>query len=152
MLTLFIESLTWWHWIVFGCILLIVEMNTGTFIMLGLGLSAIIVGLLSFFIPLDFRIAVSIFALLSLLIIWAWKHYFKHPSSTNIGQSNHTFDTLGTAITDIPLHKRGEVRFDTPVLGTSVWFATAEESINKDTRIEIVDINGQLIVVKALHT
>ena len=30
------ETIVWWHWIVLGFILLILEMNTGTFVMLGL--------------------------------------------------------------------------------------------------------------------
>ena len=50
------DTILWWHWIVLGFILLILEMSTGTFIMLGLGVAAIIVGLLVMYLanmPLD---------------------------------------------------------------------------------------------------
>ncbi|SFV55462.1 Putative activity regulator of membrane protease YbbK [hydrothermal vent metagenome] len=63
------ETFTWWHWILLGIILLIIEINIGTFFILGLGLSAIFVGVFSFFIPLGFIIEICIFSFLSLLII-----------------------------------------------------------------------------------
>jgi len=37
MLAVLNETIVWWHWIVIGLVLLILEMNTGTFVMLGLG-------------------------------------------------------------------------------------------------------------------
>jgi len=43
MLELF-SNVLWWHWVVVGLALLAVEMMTGTFILLGLGMAAILVG------------------------------------------------------------------------------------------------------------
>jgi len=152
MLTLLNESLLWWHWIVFGIVLLIVEMSTGTFFMLGLGVGAIIVGGLDAWLRLSFTLELTIWMVLSSVAIGLWFKYLKQKPITNSGQSNYRLDTLGVVIEDIQPHSRGKVTFDTPVLGNTTWHATAKVDIDKETRIQIVQINGQLIEVTPLQT
>ena len=141
-------NIIWWHWLIIGFILLILEMNTGTFVILGLGVSAIIVGLLDYTIHMTFMNQVLTWIVLSLISLWAWKRWVKIPIVSNTGQSNHSLDTLGTVIQAIHPHKRGKVTFDTPVLGNTSWHATAREEITEGSRIKIVEINGQLIAVE----
>ncbi|MDQ7085415.1 MAG: NfeD family protein [Sulfurovum sp.] len=145
------ETILWWHWIVFGVVLLIIEMNTGTFVTLGLGLAMMIVGLLDLFMDLSFITEIIIFSVCSILFFVTWKRWLKTPTVTSIGQSNHTFDTLGTVSSEILKHQKGRVTFDTPVLGTSTWIATSDETLSENTRIKIVDIKGQLMLVSP-HT
>ena len=147
MLTFLSETIVWWHWIVAGLVLLIIEMNVGTFIFLGLGLAAVIVGVADLFMDLAFTTEIVLWTILSILALIAWKLWFKEQTISNIGQSNHSFDTQGTVTQEIPAHKRGKVLFDTPVLGNSSWHATAEEAIPKDTRVKITEVNGQIIEV-----
>ena len=142
------ETIVWWHWIVIGFILLILEMNTGTFVMLGLGVAAIIVGLIDITMQTTFTTEIIIWIVLSIVSIWSWKKWMKTPHVSSTGQSNHTLDTLGTVIENIQPHKRGKVTFDTPVLGNTSWHATSNEEIEEGSRIKIVEINGQLIAVE----
>ena len=148
MIALLNETVLWWHWIVFGIILLILEMSTGTFFMLGLGVAAIIVGIIDTFIDTSFTMELSIWIILSILAIAAWFKWFREPPITESGQSNYRLDTLGIVMEDIQPHSRGKVTFDTPVLGNSSWHATAKVDIDKNTRVKIVQINGQLIEVE----
>jgi len=148
MLILLNETVLWWHWIVIGFILLILEMNTGTFVMLGLGVAAIVVGVLDLTIHTTFTTEVITWTSLSVLSLWAWKKWMKTPHVSDTGQSDHTLDTIGTVTQNIHPHKRGEVTFDTPVLGNTSWHATSTEELSEGTRIKIVEINGQLIAVK----
>ena len=142
------ETILWWHWIVIGFILLILEMNTGTFVMLGLGVAAIIVGVLDITMQTSFTTEIVIWTALSIVSIWSWKKWVKNPHVSNAGQSNHTLDTLGTVAEEIHPHQRGKVTFDTPVLGNTSWHATSTTELRKGSRIKIVEINGQLITVE----
>jgi len=148
MIALLNETVLWWHWIVFGIILLILEMSTGTFFMLGLGVAAIIVGIIDSFIGISFTLELSIWVVLSILAIAAWFKWFRENPITDSGQSNYRLDTLGIVMEDIQPHSRGKVTFDTPVLGNTSWHAISKVDIDKNTRVQIVQINGQLIEVE----
>lgn len=142
------ETVLWWHWIVFGIVLLILEMSTGTFFMLGLGVAAIVVGIIDTIFGTSFTLELIIWIVLSLLAIAAWFKWFKEEPLSDSGQSNYRLDTLGIVRENIQPHSRGKVTFDTPVLGNTSWHATAKVDIDKDTRVQIVQVNGQLIEVK----
>lgn len=142
------ETVLWWHWIVIGIILLILEMNTGTFFMLGLGVAAILVGIIDNLMGTSFKTELFIWMLLSVLSIAAWFKWFREKPITDSGQSNYRLDTLGTVKEDIQPHSRGKVTFDTPVLGNTSWHAISKVDIDKGTRVKIVEINGQLIEVE----
>ncbi len=144
------ETVLWWHWIVFGVILLIWDMSMGTFFVLGLGVAAIIVGIIDAFIGTSFTVELTIWMILSILAIAAWFKWFRENPVTDSGQSNYRLDTLGIVMEDIQPHSRGKVTFDTPVLGNTSWHAISKVDIDKGTRVKIVQINGQLIEVEPL--
>jgi len=145
------ETVLWWHWIVFGIVLLIVEMSTGTFFMLGLGVAAILVGIIDTLLGTSFTVELSIWIVLSILAIAVWFKWFRELPVTDSGQSNYRLDTLGTVLEEIHPHARGKVTFDTPVLGNTSWHATSKVDLLKNTRVKIVEVNGQLIEVKPLN-
>ncbi|MDM5272721.1 NfeD family protein [Sulfurovum sp. zt1-1] len=142
------DSMLWWHWIILGIILLIIEMNLGTFFILGLGVAAILVGVIDLLFGTSFNTELLIWIILSLLSIAAWFKWFREPPQTDSGQSNYRLDTLGSVLEEIEPHSRGKVKFDSPVLGNTTWHATAKVKIAKDIRVKIVQINGQLIEVE----
>jgi len=148
MIAILNETIVWWHWIVLGFILLILEMNTGTFVMLSLGVAAIIVGVLDISMNISFTSEILIWIALSLATLWAWKRWVKIEHVSDSGQSNYSLDTLGTVTVSIEPNSRGKVTFDTPLLGNTSWTATSTQSIDKNTRIKIVEIHGQLIEVE----
>ncbi len=146
------ETVLWWHWIVFGIGLLILDMTMGTFFILGLGVAAIIVGILDIYLELSFTLELTIWMILSILAITAWFKWFRENPITDSGQSNYRLDTLGVVMEDIQPHSRGKVTFDTPVLGNTSWHATAKVDIDKGSRVQIVQINGQLIEVEPIKS
>jgi len=150
MIALLNETVLWWHWIVLGIILLILEMSSGTFIMLGLGVSAMFVGIVDLIFGTSFTMELAVWMVLSVLSVVAWFRWVKEPTVSHTGQSNYTLDTLGTVTEEIHPHMRGKVLFDTPVLGNSTWHATSRESLDKGVRIKIMDVNGQLIEVQKI--
>jgi len=151
MIALLNETILWWHWVVFGLILLIIDTNAGTIIIFWLGLAAVLVGIIDTYIAISFTAELSIWIGLSSAIIGIWLKFFKVASTTTSGQSNYRLDTLGTVMEEILPHRRGKVTFDSPVLGNTSWFATTTKiKITIDTRVKIVQINGQLIEVEPL--
>jgi membrane protein implicated in regulation of membrane protease activity len=150
MIALLNETVLWWHWIVLGVILLIAEMSIGTFFLLGLGLAAILVGIIDVMMGTSFTVELSIWMVLSILAIGAWFKWFREEPITDSGQSNYRLDTLGVVLEDIQPHSRGKVKFDTPVLGNTHWHAISTVDIDHGTRVKIVQINGQLIEVEPL--
>lgn len=148
MLEFLTQYIAWWHWIVLGIIFIILEMATGSFITLGFGVAAIFVGLMSLLIEINFLIQIILWIVLSVMIISALFKYFKsQPTISSTGQSNHGFDTVGTVTKSIEAHGRGEVRFDEPVLGNTVWTASSNKSIEQGSRVTIEEVNGQLLKV-----
>ncbi|HIC79247.1 MAG TPA: NfeD family protein, partial [Sulfurovum sp.] len=67
MLEFLTQHLLWWHWIALGLLLLTMEMFTGTFMMLGLGVAAIIVGLADIIYPIYLEIELLLWMILSIL-------------------------------------------------------------------------------------
>ena len=143
-------QLLWWHWIAFGLILVTSEIFIGTFMMLGLGVSAMLVGAIDNLFKTSIEFELFLWIILSLLSLFLWFKYLKNPNIESSGQSNYSLDTLGVVTKAIAPNGRGEVKFDTPVLGNTTWFATSKEEIEENSRIKIVQVKGQLIEVAPL--
>jgi len=148
MVELLNHYIVWWYWVVLGLLFIITEMATGTFISLGLGVAAIIVGLVDLPLGMGIVYQLLLWIILSVAIIAALFKWFKsQPTVSETGQSSYRFDTIGTVSEEIRPHHRGKVTFDAPVLGNTVWHATSSFDLPKGSRIEIVEVNGQLIDV-----
>jgi len=152
MLEFFNNSIVWWHWIILGLLLIISEMVTGTFITLGFGMAAIVVGLLDLIVPLGFVIQLALWIVIgSILVMILFKWFNKAPTVSSTGQSSYGFDTLGSVTQAIDPHRRGKVLFDTPVLGTIEWNAISKHDLEEGRRIKIVEVKGQLIEVTPIE-
>jgi membrane protein implicated in regulation of membrane protease activity len=150
MLEFLTNYLLWWHWIAFGIFLITFEIFTGTFILLGLGLSAMIVGVSDNLFKTSLELELTLWIVLSILSLMIWFKYLKDQSQENSGQSNYALDTEGVVIQSIEANGRGEVKFDHPLLGNITWHVTSKEDISLSSRIKIVQIKGQLIEVASL--
>ncbi len=142
------EVVLWWHWMVFGLVLLLLELLTGTFMVLTLAVGAILVGVISFFMLISFNSELTLWIVFSLIGVAIWFKFLRDKSVKKSGQSNYRLDTLGRVTKEIKTNLRGEVVFDTPVLGNTTWVATSDEDIGEGERVGIVEVNGQLIKVR----
>ena len=150
MLELLNSSVLWWHWIVLGVVLLIIEMSSGTFVILGLGIAAIVVGIFDYLAHTSFTFEIVTWTILSIVYFVAWKQWFKNETVSNSGQSDYSLDTLGTVTQEIHVNQKGKVAFDTPVLGNTTWHTTSTQKIEKGARVRITDVNGQLLEVEKI--
>jgi len=146
-----ITNLLWWHWIAFGIVLVVAEIFVPLFVIIWFGLSAIIVGILTLFFTLSFNINFAIWIILSTILLALWFKYFKKESIDKSGQDDFRLDTKGVVTEDIKKGYKGKVHFDMPVLGSSDWYATSDEDIESGQRVEIDEVNGQLLKVKKIQ-
>ncbi|HHH19963.1 MAG TPA: NfeD family protein [Campylobacterales bacterium] len=150
MLEFLSQNLLWWHWIIFGILLITTEIFIGTFFMLGLGVAAILVGSVDGIYPVHLEIELLLWMLFSLISIFIWFKYLKDTTEEKSGQSDYALDAQGSVEESIVANGRGKVKFDTPVLGNTEWHATAKQDIPTGRRVKIVQIKGQLIEVETL--
>ena len=147
MLEFLSNYLLWWHWIAFGIFLITLEIFTGTFIMLGLGVASMLVGASDNLFKTSLETELILWMILSVLSLVLWFKYIKDPHQESSGQSNYSLDTQGVITKTINANARGEVKFDRPVLGNTSWTATSKETIEINSRIKIIQVKGQLIEV-----
>jgi membrane protein implicated in regulation of membrane protease activity len=138
------NHILWWHWVVLGLLLILLELQDGSFLMLGLGTAAILMGAIHHFFHPKIAIELILWALLSAAYIIVWKKFIHDKiTGAKVGQSDSDLGEKGIVISPITKYKEGRVRFDIPVIGSRIWLAIADEDIPVGTEIQLVEIDGQ---------
>ena len=80
---------THWFWLSLGLVLGVAEMVAPGFFLMWLGLAALIVGILDYFLPITLAYQVAMFAILSVLTVFAGKRFLqKNPIETEDAMLN----------------------------------------------------------------
>lgn len=143
-------ELLWWHWIVLGIVLMLLELAVPAFFLMWFGLGAVIVGLLMLVFP-DLSMAYQVIAWTasSVLFVWLWFKVFK-PSmhKTRAGLSRGMFIGEVALVTrDIRPYEKGQIRFQKPILGDEVWESMADEEIKAGERVKVLEVEGNILKV-----
>lgn len=145
-------ELMYWHWLVFGMILVAGEIFIPSFTILWFGLGALVVGLLMLVLELNFPAQILIWTLASVASTILWFKYFKPKmiDRTSAGISRDAVIGESGQVIKVPAeHSRGQVRFTTPVLGDDEWDFICDSEVALGDRVHIKEISGNtLIVVK----
>lgn len=146
-------ELVYWHWIVFGIALMLLEIFIPTFTALWFGAAAVVVGVILFLIPsLIMPLQLLLWAGLSGVLAWAWFKYLRPLSvdKTKAGLSREAIVGEVGQVLRLPLgEERGMLRFPAPVLGDDEWLFITEDEVAKGDRVRVIDVSGNaLIVVK----
>ncbi len=144
------DNVLWWHWVVLGLVFVGLETVTLTFLMLGIGVAAILTGLIAYALNLSFSTELLIWSVSSILFVVGWWRFIRQRTVTQSGQPHYRVDTKGTVVEGIEPPARGRVLFDIPVLGNREWPAFADEPLEMGTKVHIVDVSGQLIKVQGI--
>lgn len=146
--------LNYWHWIGLAVILGIVELVTFTFVVLGIAVGALTVGILLFFFPeMPFSIQLAIWSIDSLVFIGVWFKFVKNRSvpldSTKlrklaIGENGYIVRT--------PVEGRcGVVRFNIALMRRHEWtFRWEDDTVTTEVgeRVSVVEVEGEVLIVK----
>lgn len=145
-----VDSLTPWFWLILGLCLLAVEVLGTAGYMLWLGLSALLVGLALFLLPLTGLWQILLFVALSLISTYFWWRYqhqkdhqneqegdLNRPSKSLIGQRAFLSEDL--------INHQGRLQ-----IGNSNWTIKAPENYAKGTEVIITDMQGIILLVKKI--
>lgn len=145
-------TLLWWHWIVLGLGLALVELALFSFFVIWFALGAVLTGIVLLLLPaLGFAAQMLIWTVASVVMTVLWFKYFRNASRTRAGQADGALGEIGVLVRAIePLSVsslRGEVRFQKPIMGADAWPCIADEAIAAGERVKVVAVDGQLLKV-----
>lgn len=142
----------YWHWLVLGVTLIVLEIFLASFTVIWFGLGALIVGVLVWLAPqlgLGGQLAVWILASLAFAIFWF--RYFKPKmvDKTTAGISREAVLGETGQVIRVPVDGgRGTVRFTRPLLGEDEWDFICEGEVKTGDRVVVRDFSGNALVVE----
>ena len=145
-------TLLYWHWLVFGMILIIAELFIPSFTIFWFGLGALLVAGALWLLPdLAFSWQLLVWALASSLFTFLWFKYFKGmmPDRTKAGVPLEAIvGESGQVIRAPEENRKGTVRFATPLLGSDEWPFTCDQTVAMGDRVFVKDISGNTLIVE----
>jgi inner membrane protein len=147
-------ELIYWHWLVLGIALMLVEIFIPSFTIFWFGLGALVVGILSVVIDMNFTVQVIIWAAASVIFTLLWFKFLKPKmvDKTTAGIAREAAIGESGKVVKVPTEgSRGIVRFTTPLLGDDEWDFISEGDVELGDRVHIKDISGNTLIVVKLN-
>lgn len=142
------EISIYWVWSIIGIILLIGEVTTGTFYLLGLSLAAFSVSLVYYFHPLSFTSQLLIFSIVAPIGIYiSIKNFRKTKNNSVAGQSSDFSKGEVGVIVQNNNSNVGEIEFVMPVMGSKKWQFISDDQLKEGEKAKIVAIEGNYLKV-----
>jgi hypothetical protein len=145
-------EIQYWHWVIFGVLLVLGELALTTFFILWFGVAAMIVGAILYFAPgLSLTWQILIWTLLSSLLAAVWFKYLKPLSidRTKAGLSREAIIGEVGQVISVPMEsRRGRMRFPAPVLGDDEWQIISSDSLAQGDRVRVMDVSGNSLLVE----
>ncbi len=142
----------YWHWVVFGVLLVLSEIALTTFFILWFGVAALIVGAILFLAPdLSLNWQIFIWTLLSSVLAVLWFKYLKPLSidRTKAGLSRESIvGEVGQVIIAPGEARRGRMRFPAPILGADEWIIISSQPLAAGDRVRVKDVSGNSLLVE----
>lgn len=137
---------THWFWLSLGLLLGVAEMVAPGFFLMWLGLAALIVGILDYFLPITLAYQVAMFAILSVLTVFAGKKFLQNnPIETEDAMLNDRGARLtGEIVTVVESITNGNGRVK---VGDSVWSARGADA-DVGSRVKVTGADGAVLLVE----
>ncbi len=138
----------WWHWMAFGLILVAAEIVVPSFVIIWFGVAAIVVSLIDWLVNPSLDMELLLWIVLSILFTLLWFKLFRPANLTKRGQADDDMGTMGVLTETVTPFEKGRAKFEVPILGSSEWVVTADETIEKGTQVIAVKALGNMLKVK----
>lgn len=143
-------QIEWWHWMVLGVGLVLLELAIPAFFVIWFGLGALIVGgalALMPAMPMSAQIGLWILASVAFVVLW-FKVFKAQVHRTRVGLSEGQFaGEIGLTTRQLKPYQKGQIRFQKPILGSDVWEAIADEEIAVGERVHVLTVEGNILRV-----
>lgn len=145
----FDSSIAYWHWLVLGLVLIALEIFTAGFVLLWLGVSALMVGALSFAFDPSFTTELLIWTLLSVTDLFVWFKFIqpRFRDKTLSGMSREAVLGQSGMVIQANIGERGRLRFSMPVMGSDEWSFICQDMVSVGDRVTVTDVSGNTLVV-----
>ena len=140
----------WWHWVLGGLGLVLLELAVPSFFVIWFGLGALLVGLALLTIPtLSLTAQIAAWIVASVVMVVLWFRVFKRSQhKTLIGTAaGEVIGEVGLLVSAVAPFQRGKVHFQRPVLGAEEWVCIAESAITAGERVRVVSVEGSFVKV-----
>lgn len=148
MLTL-LTALTFWHWLVFGMLLMALEVMIFGAFFLWLGIAALLIGVAMVFMPMVWTLSIPLWATLSILLILGFQLYRqKNPKTeVNSGLNQRGHEFIGQVFTlDKPIqHGKGEIQ-----TADTVWKIVCNQDVSAGSSVRVTGLDGTSLRVEVL--
>ena len=142
----------YWHWLVFGMILIMAEIFIPSFTIFWFGLGGLVVaGLMLIFSGISFTWQLFIWAIASCGFTFLWFKFIRPmmTDKTRAGIAREAaIGETGQVIREPNPGRRGVVRFTTPLLGSDEWSFICDMAVSVGDRVRVADISGNTLIVK----
>ena len=139
---------THWFWLSLGLLLGVAEMVAPGFFLMWLGLAALIVGILDYFLPITLAYQVAMFATLSVITVFAGKKFLQeNPIESDDANLNDRGARMAGEIVIVvePItNGHGRVK-----VGDSVWNARGMDADN-GASVRVIGADGAVLLVEGI--
>ncbi|MFW1677145.1 NfeD family protein [Pontibacter sp. JAM-7] len=144
-------QIEYWHWAVFGMLLMLAEILIPSFTIFWFGLGGLLMSLLLILMPgLGVSSQLVIWVVVSSLFALAWFMVFKPlmKDRTKAGIAREAIVGETGQVIRLPgANGRGRVRFTTPVLGDDEWDFICDQDVSLGDRVAIREMSGNTLIV-----
>lgn len=140
---------SYWHWLILGAALLLLELFGTAGLLLWTGIAALLTAVMVYLFAPDIYGQWGLFALFSVVTTWCWFRLNKRskPAGDAMVLNQRTQRCIGaqtTLLEDVQLGQ-SRVRID-----DTVWQVLVSEPLKAGTAVKVVAAEGTLLIVKAL--
>lgn len=143
--------MVFWHWLLLGLILLVIEILTPQLVVVWFALAALITGLAAYMFP-SLAVQLAVFAAASAILFplgWFWLR--KNLRMSSNASANDTMPIGEAGIVVVPNTGNpplGKVRFQAPIAGDDMWSFTADDVLANGDRCVVVSVDGAVVKVR----
>lgn len=145
-------EIQYWHWIVFGMLLILAELAVPSFTIFWFGLGAFVIALLlGLSVELSFSVQLLLWALSSTAFTLLWFRFFRPlmKDRTKAGIAREAIrGESGQVIRAPEANQRGQVRFSTPLLGDDEWEFICSDPVAVGDRVFVLELSGNTLIVE----
>ena len=143
----FFTTLTVWHWLILGVVLMVLEMLVPGFVLLWFGVAAVATGLIFALLPgTGWEIQVLVFVVLSGIALYAGRRYFKlHQNETDhptLNQRGATYIGHVYILREPMQNGNGKI-----IIDDTMWKVTGPDA-PAGTKVEVVGADGVTLRVE----
>jgi membrane protein implicated in regulation of membrane protease activity len=145
----FFQSITPTQWIIVGLVLLIVEVFAPGAVFVWFGVAALVVGALSWMLPLAWQVQVVIFALLSVGSLWGYRVWRKRlivERSDEPLLNQKARQLIGRVFPLVEAIEGGRGKLK---VGDALWTAIGTRDFPVGTRVKVTGVRDQMLEVEA---